>query len=69
MLFEIRDYIFREKIVSLKQLGRAFNSDAEALLPMLDIWIKKGQIAKEKKPCGKPCQGCSSQNSLFFSTC
>ena len=44
MLLALRDYITKEKHVSLEQLTRAFRVDKTALQPMLSVWILRGVI-------------------------
>lgn len=60
MLLQIRDYINREQLVSTKQLMREFKVDYSALQPMLDLWVKKGVIAKHvnAQTCRSPCFKC-----------
>lgn len=58
MLLQIRNYISREKVVSTQQLCREFRLDREALQPMLDLWVSKGNISlcvqnQCKSSCGK----------------
>ena len=60
MLLQIRDYICRAGVVSTQQLTREFHLDLGALQPMLDLWVKKGAIAKiqEKANCQSTCFKC-----------
>ena len=68
MLLQIRDYIWREGVVSTQQLVREFHVDLQALQPMLDIWIRKGAIAKvqEKGNCQSTCFKCRTQSPEYY---
>lgn len=68
MLLQIRDFIQREKVVSTQQLTREFQVDEQALLPMLDCWIKKGVIHswQEKTTCQSACFRCTPTRPLYY---
>jgi len=68
MLLQIRDFIQREKVVSTQQLTREFQVDEQALLPMLDCWIKKGVIypCQEKVACQSSCFRCTTTRPLYY---
>ncbi len=68
MLLQLREYIQREHVVSVQQLTREFNMDAQALQPMLDLWVRKGAILphQDKKPCQSPCSRCSTSAVVFY---
>ncbi|HVT62316.1 MAG TPA: FeoC-like transcriptional regulator [Legionellaceae bacterium] len=69
MLLALRDYIKRYQMVSTEQLVREFHMAAEALEPMLEIWIQKGkiQLCTDKKRCGTSCQSCQPQ--VYYEWC
>jgi hypothetical protein len=62
VLLALRDYLAKEKLASLEQLARLFKLDANALEPMLDVWIKRGVIEQDtnQKACASTCLGCES---------
>lgn len=62
MLLQIRDFIYREQVVSIQQLSREFHVEEQALQPMLDIWIRRGVIreCQEKTSCQTKCFGCNT---------
>ncbi|MDF1645580.1 MAG: FeoC-like transcriptional regulator [Legionellaceae bacterium] len=68
MLFALRDYIAKEKRVSIEQLIRIFKTDVTALEPMLDIWVFRGVIAPDdnNKTCGVTCMGCVPQTVAYY---
>ena len=68
MLLELRNYIQRHHIVSNEQLSREFRIAAEALAPMLDIWINKGLIRKAnpKENCGSSCKSCHTTRIDYY---
>lgn len=67
MLLQIRDYILRQNVVSLKQLSREFQTDEQALQPMLAIWLAKGLISQTSAQCGKVCGGCKVNADIVYS--
>lgn len=71
MLFEIRDYLRREKIASNQQLAREFHLDLAALQPMLEVWIRKGVISccQEKSPCQSRCFKCHKEPPVYYQYC
>lgn len=68
MLLQLRDYIQRERVASLQQLMRVFRVDESALVPMLELWVRKGVIMPHHamKTCNSPCSGCSSSRVVFY---
>lgn len=68
MLLQLRDYIQRERVVSVQQLMREFHMDESALLPMLSLWVKKGVIEqhKDKEGCKSACSQCKSSTVVFY---
>lgn len=56
MLFQLREFIQREGLVSTQQLARQFHMDEQALQAMLDIWVAKGAIVLvDDKACKRAC--------------
>ncbi|WP_133128308.1 FeoC-like transcriptional regulator [Legionella nagasakiensis] len=68
MLLQIREFITREKVVSIQQLARAFHLDEQALQPMLTIWVNKGVIrpCQGKAGCQSSCFRCNSNAPIFY---
>ena len=68
MLLQLRDFIYREQVVSLQRLSRVFHIDEQALQPMLDVWIQKGIIRQgdEKKACQSACFRCRTHAPVFY---
>lgn len=68
MLLQIRDYIYRQGVVSTQQIVREFHLDLPALQPMLDLWVSKGVIRKcqEKINCQSTCFKCRIQTSEYY---
>lgn len=60
MLLGIRDYLQRETVASNQQLAREFSLDPAALQPMLDVWVRKGVIARcqDEPACKSACFKC-----------
>lgn len=70
MLLQLRDYIQRERVVSIQQLTREFHMDMTALQPMLDLWVKKGVIFphQNKNACQSTCSRCSISTVVFYAS-
>mgnify|MGYP005998167627 CR=1 FL=1 len=68
MLLALRNYIAREKYVSIEQLARVFQTDATALEPMLAVWVARGVIteAMDAKACAAACIGCHPEISKHY---
>ena len=68
MLLALRNYIAKEKYVSIEQLARVFQMDVKALEPMLDLWLARGVIAEAAgtKACAAACLGCSPEISKHY---
>lgn len=68
MLLQLRDYIQRERVVSLQQLIREFRMDESALKPMLDLWVQKGAILphQHQRACQSACLRCSTSGVVFY---
>lgn len=72
MLLQIRDFIQRENVVSTQQLIREFQIDEQALLPMLDCWIRKGVIhpCQEESVCQSSCfRRCQTTRPRYYQYC
>jgi DeoR/GlpR family transcriptional regulator of sugar metabolism len=60
MLLEIKRYLKKQQRVSLQDLSLHFDTDADTMRGILEVWIKKGKVTKcDAVACG----GCSSNCS------
>jgi DNA-binding IclR family transcriptional regulator len=57
ILQELQSYLRNHPAVSLEELARRFQTDADALREMLNLLIRKGRV---RKLAGKQCSGCHS---------
>ena len=60
ILSEVRDYLKQRGQCTLSDVALHFDSNADAVRGMLDIWVKKGKIEKRSATasCGTSCQSC-----------
>lgn len=60
ILSQVRDYLKQRGQCSLSDIALHFDTDANAVRGMLDIWIKKGKVEKRSatESCGTSCQSC-----------
>jgi len=60
ILSELRDYLRQRGQASLQDLARHFDAEPEALRGMLEHWIRKGQVCRQRAggPCGSGCTQC-----------
>ncbi len=68
MLLAIRNYMQHNRVVSVEQLSREFRIAAEALEPIMAIWINKALIRKlsQKEGCGTSCRGCQPTPIAYY---
>lgn len=68
MLLALEAFIKREKIVSTQQLAREFSLDVQALIPMLQKWVRKGVIGKcdVQSACKSACFRCDKQAVEYY---
>ena len=68
MLLQLRDFIHEQLVVSTQQLSRAFHVEAQALQPMLDIWVQRGVIRQchEKTACQSSCFRNDCKTLVFY---
>ena len=68
MLLQIREFIAREHTVSTTQVARYFQMDEYAVLPILEILIRKKIIraAVQSKYCHNTCQNCLSNTPKYY---
>jgi DNA-binding MarR family transcriptional regulator len=61
MLSEIKQLLAQHGQLTLRELAVHFQSEADALEPMLQRLIDKGQVKRIEAGCGgSPCSGCAS---------
>ena len=60
ILSQIRDYLKQRGQCTLSDIALHFDTDADAVRGMLDIWIRKGKVEKRSATasCGSSCQSC-----------
>ena len=68
MLLALRNYLAKERCVSLKQISRAFQVDIKALEPMLEVWVARGIIVKmvKENACSGACAGCYPEMTKYY---
>ena len=69
ILSDIRDYLKQRGQCTLSDIALHFDSDADAVRGMLDIWIKKGKVERRAATasCGTSCQSCDpAATELYF---
>ena len=55
MLTELKGYLTKRRSASLSEMALRFSTEPDALRPMLDVWIRKGQVRRSD---GSRCEGC-----------
>lgn len=60
ILSQVRDYLKQRGQCTLSDIALHFDTDANAVRGMLEIWIKKGKVEKRSATasCGTSCQSC-----------
>ncbi len=69
MIFsEVRDYLKQRGQCTLSDVALHFDTDANAVRGMLDIWIKKGKVEKRSATasCGTSCQSCDPATTEVY---
>lgn len=68
MLLQLFDFIKLNRVATLSQISRALKVDKTALLPMLEIWLRKGVIRlyQEDIACNKGCFSCKVNQTLTY---
>jgi hypothetical protein len=68
ILSEIRSYLQRRGQASLSDMMVHFNTDPEALRPMLEVWVKKGQVERfsASPDCGGNCNLCAPEATELY---
>jgi hypothetical protein len=57
---EIRKYLQERKLATLHDMALHFRMPAQAITPMLELWVQKGKVKKHsgKLGCTKGCCQC-----------
>ncbi len=60
ILSDIRNYLQLNGEATLADIALHFETDADAVRGMLDVWIRKGKIRKQMATasCGSTCNQC-----------
>ena len=60
ILADIRDYLKQRGQCTLSDIALHFDSDADAVRGMLEVWVRKGKVEKSAATasCGTSCQSC-----------
>jgi len=60
ILSQVRDYLKQRGQCTLSDIALHFDTDADAVRGMLDVWIKKGKVERRSATasCGTSCQSC-----------
>ncbi len=68
ILADIRDYLQQRGQCSLSDIALHFDTDADAVRGMLNIWIKKGKVEKRAATasCGTSCQSCDPTTTEMY---
>jgi hypothetical protein len=68
ILSELRRYLEARGQASLADLSVHFDTDADALRPMLDIWLRKGNVERFgiSPDCGGNCNRCAPEATEIY---
>ena len=71
ILSQIRDYLKQRGQCTLSDIALHFDTDANAVRGMLDVWIKKGKVEKRSatESCGSSCQSCDPAATEIYIWC
>lgn len=71
ILSQVRDYLKQRGQCTLSDIALHFDTDADAVRGMLDIWIRKGKVEKSSatESCGTSCQSCDPATTEVYSWC
>lgn len=68
ILSQVRDYLKQRGQCTLSDIALHFDTDADAVRGMLDVWIKKGKVEKRSATasCGTSCQSCDPASTEVY---
>jgi len=71
ILSNIRDYLKQRGQCTLSDIALHFDTDADAVRGMLDVWIRKGKVQRRSATdsCGTSCQSCDPAATEVYSWC
>ena len=71
ILAQVRDYLKQRGQCTLSDIALHFDTDADAVRGMLDVWIRKGKVDKRSATdsCGTSCQSCDPAATEVYSWC
>ncbi len=71
ILSQVRDYLKLRGQCTLSDIALHFDTDADAVRGMLDVWIRKGKVEKRSATasCGTSCQSCDPAATEVYSWC
>ena len=60
ILSQVRDYLRQRSQATLSDIALHFNTDADAVRGMMEVWIRKGKVRKHSATdsCGTSCTSC-----------
>ncbi|MBE9564348.1 MAG: FeoC-like transcriptional regulator [Proteobacteria bacterium] len=69
ILSEIRDYLKQRGQCTLSDIALHFDTDADAVRGMMDVWVRKGKVEKRSATdsCGTSCQSCDPAATEIYS--
>jgi len=58
----IKQYLVGRRLATLKDIALHFRMEADAVSPMLELWIRKGKVKRhnDRAGCRKGCGMCDS---------
>jgi len=68
ILSQVRDYLKQRSQCTLSDIALHFDTDADAVRGMLDIWVRKGKVEKRSATasCGTSCQSCDPATTEVY---
>jgi len=71
ILAEIRDYLKQRGQCTLSDIALHFDTDADAVRGMMEVWIRKGKVERRSATasCGTSCQSCDPAATEVYSWC
>ena len=67
ILIDLKNTIRDHRAVSLGDLMRRYDMDAEALKPMVEHWVRKGKVEVHPSACtDKGCSGCATRRTETY---
>jgi len=69
ILSNIRDYLKQRGQCTLSDIALHFDTNADAVRGMLEVWIRKGKVEKHSATdsCGTSCQACDPATTEVYS--